>query len=73
MEKRQNGGRKRQIVQEFVKNLADATERKVCFLYMRNHTDQEVRRQLGINRPQLAAIKLKLAIGLKNAGIRIGE
>lgn len=71
MEKRQNGGRKRQIVQEFVKNLDDDTERKVCYLYMRNHTDKEVRRQLGINRPQLAAIKLKLAIGLKDAGIMV--
>ena len=48
MEKRQNGGRKRYIVQQFVKNIADDTER-------------------------LEAIKLKLAIDMKNAGIRIME
>lgn len=72
MEKRQNGGRRRFIVQEFVRDLADPTERKVCFLYMRNHTDKEVRRLLGINRPQLAAVKLKLGLELKKAGIRIG-
>ena len=73
MEKRQNGGRKRYIVQLFVKNIADDTERLVCFMYMRNADDKEIRKQLNITQERLEAIKLKLAIDMKNAGIRIME
>ena len=73
MEKRQNGGRKRYIVQQFVKNISDDTERLVCFMYMRNADDKEIRKQLNITQERLDAIKLKLAIDMKNAGIRIKE
>ena len=71
MERRQNGGRQRYIVQQFVKNIADDTERLVCCMYMRNASDQEIRKQLNITQKRLEAIKLKLAIDMKNAGIRI--
>ena len=73
MEKRQNGGRKRYIVQQFVKNISDDTERLVCFMYMRNADDKEILKQLNITQERLEAIKLKLAIDMKNAGIRIME
>ena len=46
MERRQNGGRQRYIVQQFVKNISDDTERLVCFLYMRNASDKEICKQL---------------------------
>ena len=71
-ERRQNGGRRCQIVQEFVKNISDDTERLVCYLYMHNYTDCEVCKQLKIKPDQLNAIKLKLALGMKKAGIRNG-
>ena len=73
MERRQNGGRQRYIVQQFVKNISDDTERLVCFMYMRNASDQEIRKQLNITQERLEAIKLKLAIDIKKAGIRIKE
>ena len=73
MERRQNGGRQRYIVQQFVKNISDDTERLVCFMYMRNADDKEIRKQLNITQERLEAIKLKLAIDMKNAGIRIKE
>lgn len=73
MERRQNGGRQRYIVQQFVKNIFDDTERLVCFLYMRNASDREICKQLKISQERLEVIKLKLAIDMKNAGIRIKE
>lgn len=73
MERRQNGGRQRYIVQQFVKNISDDTERLVCFLYMRNVSDREICKQLKISHERLEEIKLKLAIDMKNAGIRIKE
>ena len=73
MERRQNGGRQRYIVQQFVENISDDTERLVCFLYMRNASDREICKQLKISQERLEKIKLKLAIDMKNAGIRIKE
>ena len=73
MERRQNGGRQRYIVQQFVKNISDDTERLVCFMYMRNASDKEICKQLKISHERLEEIKLKLAIDMKNAGIRIKE
>ena len=73
MERRQNGGRQRYIVQQFVKNISDDTERLVCFLYMQNSSDKEICKQLKISHERLDTIKLKLAIDMKNAGIRIKE
>ena len=73
MERRQNGGRQRYIVQQFVKNISDDTERLVCFLYMQNCSDKEICKQLKISQERLEVIKLKLAIDMKNAGVRIKE
>ena len=74
MERRQNGGRRRQIIQQFVLNITDDTERLICFFYMNNYQDRFILRQLRLNKPRLEAIKLKLAIDLRKAGIRdMGE
>lgn len=70
MERRQNNGRRRQIVQAFVLTITDDAERLACFLYMKNYTDNQVCRQLGVNRPRLELLKLKIALDLRNAGIR---
>ena len=69
-ERRQNGGRRCQIVQEFVKTISDDTERLVCYLYMHNYTDAEVRKELQLTQNQLEMIKLRLAFELKKAGIQ---
>ena len=58
-ERRQNGGRRRQIVQEFVKNITDDTRRLVCFLK--------------IDKQRLQQIKTQLAFDLIKAGIRNSE
>lgn len=70
MERRQNNGRRCQIVQQFVLTIEENDERLACFLYMKNCTDNQVRRQLGINRPRLELLKLQIALDLRNAGIR---
>ena len=49
-ERRQNGGRRRQIVQEFVKNITDDTRRLVCFLYMNGY--KELQRWRGPENPE---------------------
>ena len=77
-ERRQNGGRRRQIVQEFVKNITDDsitddTRRLVCFLYMNGYKDGAVRRILKIDRQRLRQIKTQLAFDLIKAGIRNSE
>ena len=71
MERRQNTGRQYKIVQDFVKNITDDRERLICFMYMRRCTDKEIIKQIKISHSQLETIKLKLAIDLRNAGIRI--
>ena len=71
MERRQNTGRQYKIVQDFVKNITDDRERLICVMYMRRCTDKEIIKQIKISQSQLETIKLKLAIDLRNAGIRI--
>ena len=61
-ERRQNGGRRRQIVQEFVKNITDDTRRLVCY--------GAIRRILKIDKQRLQQIKTQLAFDLIKAGIR---
>ena len=74
MEKqRQNGGRRRQIVQEFVKNIRDDTQRVLCFLYMSGYEDGAIRRILKTDRQHLQQIKTQLAFDLIKAGIRNPE
>ena len=70
-ERRQNGGRRRQIVQEFVKNITDDTRRLVCFLYMNGYG--AIRRILKIDKQRLQQIKTQLAFDLIKAGIRNSE
>ncbi len=72
-ERRQNGGRRRQIVQEFVKNITDDTRRLVCFLYMNGYKDGAIRRILKTDRQRLEQIKTQLAFDLIKAGIRNPE
>ena len=69
-ERRQNGGRRRQIVQKFVKNITDDTRRLVCFLYMNGYKDGTIRRILKIDKQRLQQIKTQLAFDLIKAGIR---
>ena len=73
MERRQNSGRRCQIVQEFVKTINDDTMRLVCFLYISGYKDGEIRRTLHIDKPRLRQIKDQLAFDLLKAGIRNGE
>ena len=72
-ERRQNGGQRRQIVQEFVKNITDDTRRLVCFLYMNGYKDGAIRRILKIDKQRLRQIKTQLAFDLIKAGIRNSE
>ena len=72
-ERRQNSGRRRQIVQEFVKDITDDTRRLVCFLYMNGYKDGAIRRILKIDRQRLRQIKTQLAFDLIKAGIRNSE
>ena len=72
-ERRPNGGRRRQIVQEFVKNITDDTRRLVCFLYMNGYKDGAIRRILNIDKQRLRQIKTQLAFDLIKAGIRNPE
>lgn len=72
-QRKQNGGRRRQIVQEFVKNINDDTERMVCFLYMNNYSSAEICKRMKIKPADLKAIKLKLAVDLRKVGIENSE
>ena len=71
MEKRQNGGHRRYLVQQFVLTIEDDQERLVCHLFMANYTKEQICNQLKINRTRLSIITLRLALGLKKAGIRV--
>ena len=72
-ERRQNGGRRRQIVQDYLKSIDNNTERLVCFLYQSNYEDGEICRELKIKRKQLKEIKASIRQKLFQAGIRIAE
>lgn len=69
MERRQNSGHKRYIVQQFMLTIADDNERVICHLYMRNYSDCEVRSQLNLSCKQLELIKQKIAMSMRVAGI----
>ena len=72
-ERRQNGGRRRQIVQDYLKSIDSDTERLVSFLYLSNYEDGEICRELKIKRKQLKEIKASIRQKLLQAGIRIAE
>ncbi len=74
MEKRrQNGGFRRKIVQDYLKSIDDDTKRLVCYLYMRNYKDGEIRKILHISKKRLGKIKDQIAFDLLKAGIRNQE
>jgi len=73
MERRQNGGHRRYIVQEFVKDITDDTERLVCFLYMQGYKNTAIGKLLHLKSKRLNQIKGKLGEALKSAGIRQPE
>ncbi len=70
-ERRQNGGLRRKIVQDYLKSIDSDTERLVCFLYQSNYEDGEICRELKIKRKQLKGIKESIRKKLLQAGIRI--
>ncbi len=72
-ERRQNGGFRRKIVQDYVKSIDDDTKRLVCYLFMRNYEDFEIRKILNISKKRLGKIKDQIAFDLLKAGIRNQE
>ena len=70
MERRQNGGQRRKIVQDYVRNIDNDQERLVCYLYMNNYEDFEIRKILRINQMRLDEIKEDIHRNLTAAGIR---
>jgi hypothetical protein len=71
MERRQNNGERCRIVQRFVLTIEDDNTRLACYMYMRNCSDKDVRKQLHIKQEKLDLLKLELALALRQAGIRI--
>lgn len=69
MERKQNGGYRQYIVQQFVLTIENNEERLVCHLLMANYTEVEICRRLGIKKSRLSLIKLHLALELRKAGI----
>ncbi len=72
-ERRQNGGFRRKIVQDYVKSVDDDTKRLVCYLFMRNYEDFEIRKILNISKKRFGKIKDQIAFDLLKAGIRNSE
>ncbi len=69
-ERRQNCGHRCKIVQDYVKSIDDDTKRLVCYLFMRNYEDFEIRKILHISKKRLGKIKDQIAFDLLKAGIR---
>ena len=73
MERRQNGGRRRKIVQDYLAGISDDQERLVCYLYVNNYEDFEIRKFLRIAQKQLNEIKDAIRKHLIAAGIETAE
>ena len=73
MERRQNGGQRRKIVQDYLAGISDDQERIVCFLYVNNYGDFEIRRFMRIARKRLNEIKAAIRKNLIAAGIRMNS
>ncbi len=73
MTKQQNLQARDRIVENYLYSLEDDKQRIVCFLFMQNATEKEVRKAVKITSTELEGIKLQIAIGLRQAGIRIGD
>ena len=69
MERRQNGGQRRKIVQDYLAGISDDRERLVCYLYVNNYEDFEIRKFLRIAQKQLDDIKAEIRKHLIATGI----
>lgn len=73
MKKHQTRQERDRIVENFLASLEDDKQRMVCFLFMRNATEKEICKAAKISSAELEGIKLQIAIGLRQAGIRLGD
>ena len=73
MERRQNGGRRRKIVQDYLAGISDDQERIVCYLYVHNYDDFEIRKIMRIAQKRLNEIKAEIRKHLIAAGIELAE
>jgi len=71
--KRQNSQERDRIIEKYLYALTDDKQRLVCFLFMNNATEKEICKAVKITPAELEGIKLQIAIGLRQAGIRIAE
>ena len=70
MERRQNAGERCKIVQDYLKNISNDQVRLVCYLYVNNYEDFEIRKILRISQTRLNEIKEMIRQELTAAGIR---
>ena len=70
MERRQNAGERCKIVQDYLKNISNDQVRLVCYLYVNNYEDFEIRKILRISQTRLDEIKEMIRRDLTAAGIR---
>ena len=70
MERRQDGGQRRKIVQEYIRSIDNDQERTVCYLYVNNYDDFDIRKCLRITRKRLNEIKAEIRKKLVAAGIQ---
>ena len=73
MERRQNGGRRRKIVQDYLAGIENDQERLVCYLYVNNYEDFEIRKFMRIAQKRLNEIKAVIREHLVAAGIETAE
>lgn len=73
MERRQNGGLRRKIVQDYLAGISDDRERLVCYLYVNNFDDYEIRRFMRITQKRLNEIKAVIRKNLIAVGIKTAE
>ena len=64
--------RRRRIVRGYLSSITDDRKRMVCFLLMRETPQKTICRTLHIDCETLEAVKLQIAIDLRQAGIRFG-
>jgi len=70
MERRQDGGQRRKIVQEYIRSIDNDQERTVCYLYVNNYDDFDIRKCLRITQKRLNEIKAEIRKKLVAAGIQ---
>ena len=73
MERRQNAGERCKIVQDYLKNISNDQVRLVCYLYVNNYEDFEIRKILRISQTRLNEIKEMIRQELVKAGIKTAE